>query len=162
MNPVPKSCRSELFDDRCRSHTACSIDFSYRTGYRYVYRHFDRAHMHWDVDLRSRRMWAASYRLTRLVMYESSELLVICSWFSCLCGWRRRRGGGARDWHRESRVSTVGCRSQTATAAGEEGVPRDEAAGGHWLSGGLGRTRPACVSCRYARHASGSHARSCG
>ena len=34
-NPVPKSCRSELFDDRCRSHTACSIDFSlemYCTG----------------------------------------------------------------------------------------------------------------------------------
>ena len=37
MNPVPKSCRSELFDDRCRSHTACSIDFSYRTEYRYKY-----------------------------------------------------------------------------------------------------------------------------
>ena len=34
-----------------------------------------RAHMHCDVDLRSRRMWAASYRLTRLVMNESSELL---------------------------------------------------------------------------------------
>ena len=31
--------------------------------------------MHCDVDLRSRRMWAASYRLTRLVMCESSELL---------------------------------------------------------------------------------------
>ena len=28
-----------------------------------------------DVDLRSRRMRAASYRLTRLEMYESSELL---------------------------------------------------------------------------------------
>ena len=28
------------------------------------------AHMHCDVDLRSRRMWAASYRLTRLIMNE--------------------------------------------------------------------------------------------
>ena len=32
------------------------------------------AHMHCDVDLRSRRMWAASYRLTRLVMYEDSHV----------------------------------------------------------------------------------------
>ena len=30
INPVPKSYRSELFDDRCRSHTACSIDLQYR------------------------------------------------------------------------------------------------------------------------------------
>eukprot|EP01043_Picozoa_sp_COSAG02_P059813 COSAG02_NODE_7689_length_2894_cov_3.097674_1_plen_41_part_10 len=30
------------------------------------------AHMHCDVDLRSRRMWAASYRLTRLIMNEDS------------------------------------------------------------------------------------------
>ena len=30
--------------------------------------------MHCDVDLRSRRMWAASYRLTRLAMNENSEL----------------------------------------------------------------------------------------
>ena len=28
INPVPKSYRSELFDDQCRSHTACCIDFS--------------------------------------------------------------------------------------------------------------------------------------
>ena len=33
------------------------------------------AHMHFDVDLRSRRMWAASYRLTRLEMKENSEYL---------------------------------------------------------------------------------------
>ena len=31
--------------------------------------------MHCDVDLRSRRMWAASYRLTRLEMNENSEYL---------------------------------------------------------------------------------------
>ena len=30
--------------------------------------------MHCDVDLRSRRMWAASYRLTRLVMNEDSHV----------------------------------------------------------------------------------------
>ena len=33
------------------------------------------AHMHCDVDLRSRRMWAASYRLTRLIMNEDSHVL---------------------------------------------------------------------------------------
>eukprot|EP01043_Picozoa_sp_COSAG02_P000430 COSAG02_NODE_7_length_64539_cov_120.393482_63_plen_191_part_00 len=33
------------------------------------------AHMHCDVDLRSRRMWAASYLLTRLVMNENSQCL---------------------------------------------------------------------------------------
>ena len=32
------------------------------------------AHMHCDVDLRSRRMWAASYRLTRLIMNEDSHV----------------------------------------------------------------------------------------
>ena len=30
--------------------------------------------MHCDVDLRSRRMWAASYRLTRLIMNEDSHV----------------------------------------------------------------------------------------
>ena len=30
--PVPKSSRSELFDDECRSHSSCS---TYRTGTRY-------------------------------------------------------------------------------------------------------------------------------
>jgi len=34
----------------------------------------DCAHMHCDVDLRSRRMWAASYRLTRLIMNEDSHV----------------------------------------------------------------------------------------
>ena len=36
--------------------------------------HYDCAHMHCDVDLRSRRMWAASYRLTRLIMNEDSHV----------------------------------------------------------------------------------------
>jgi len=35
---------------------------------------FHCAHMHCDVDLRSRRMWAASYRLTRLIMNEDSHV----------------------------------------------------------------------------------------
>ena len=32
------------------------------------------AHMHCDVDLRSRRMWVASYRPTRLIMNEDSHV----------------------------------------------------------------------------------------
>ena len=55
-------------------------------------------------------------------------------------------GGAGATGSRVGRQRCVGCRSQTATAAGEEVVPRDEEAGGHWLSGGLGRTRPARVS----------------
>ena len=53
------------------------------------------AHMHCDVDLRSRRMWAASYRLTRLVMYESSELLEsFCTGHARV---RAERGGDGGD-----------------------------------------------------------------
>ena len=51
--------------------------------------------MHCDVDLRSRRMWAASYRLTRLVMYESSELLEsFCTGHARV---RAERGGDGGD-----------------------------------------------------------------
>ena len=53
------------------------------------------AHMHCDVDLRSRRMWAASYRLTRLVMNESSELLEsFCTGHARV---RAERGGDGGD-----------------------------------------------------------------
>eukprot|EP01043_Picozoa_sp_COSAG02_P004542 COSAG02_NODE_120_length_35326_cov_39.000823_2_plen_149_part_00 len=53
------------------------------------------AHMHWDVDLRSRRMWAASYRLTRLVMNENSELLEsFCTGHARV---RAERGGDGGD-----------------------------------------------------------------
>ena len=55
----------------------------------------DCAHMHCDVDLRSRRMWAASYRLTRLVMYESSEFLEsFCTGHARV---RAERGGDGGD-----------------------------------------------------------------
>ena len=51
--------------------------------------------MHCDVDLRSRRMWAASYRLTRLVMNESSELLEsFCTGHARV---RAERGGDGGD-----------------------------------------------------------------
>ena len=39
-----------------------------------ILQHRNCAHMHCDVDLRSRRMWAASYRLTRLIMNEDSHV----------------------------------------------------------------------------------------
>ena len=55
----------------------------------------DCAHMHCDVDLRSRRMWAASYRLTRLEMNESSELLEsFCTGHTRV---RAERGGDGGD-----------------------------------------------------------------
>ena len=51
--------------------------------------------MHCDVDLRSRRMWAASYRLTRLEMNESSELLEsFCTGHARV---RAERGGDGGD-----------------------------------------------------------------
>ena len=53
------------------------------------------AHMHCDVDLRSRRMWAASYRVTPLVMNESSELLE--SFCTAHARVRAERGGDGGD-----------------------------------------------------------------
>ena len=53
------------------------------------------AHMHCDVDLRSRRMWAASYRLTRLEMNENSEYLEsFCTGHARV---RAERGGDGGD-----------------------------------------------------------------
>ena len=51
--------------------------------------------MHCDVDLRSRRMWAASYRLTRLEMNENSEYLEsFCTGHARV---RAERGGDGGD-----------------------------------------------------------------
>ena len=51
--------------------------------------------MHCDVDLRSRRMWAASYRLTRLEMNENSEYLEsFCTGHARV---RAERGGNGGD-----------------------------------------------------------------
>ena len=51
--------------------------------------------MHCDVDLRSRRMWAASYRLTRLEMNENSEYLE--SFCTGHARFHAERGGAGGD-----------------------------------------------------------------
>ena len=63
---MPETCHSAFAKSRCTAIVERIIKMISTVDYC--------AHMHCDVDLRSRRMWAASYQLTRLIMNEDSHV----------------------------------------------------------------------------------------